>query len=133
MKFIIVICCVFVFSVSYFNKKQANRDLESFIGTWKGTSLCQVKNSPCHDEIVVYFITKGNSPDSCVMNANKIVNGKEEEMGTLYFRFDKTNNEIVSTAPNTEWKFKLRDGKLEGTLVYSNSLFRIIEAKRQAN
>lgn len=31
---------------------------QSFEGVWNGTSLCQVKNSPCHDEIVVYHISK---------------------------------------------------------------------------
>jgi hypothetical protein len=23
-------------------------------GNWKGTSICQVKNSPCHDETAIY-------------------------------------------------------------------------------
>jgi hypothetical protein len=34
------------------------------IGTWKGTSICQVKNSPCHDEVVVYRISKNNDVDA---------------------------------------------------------------------
>ena len=25
------------------------------IGVWKGSSICQIKNSPCHDETVVYY------------------------------------------------------------------------------
>ena len=28
------------------------------IGVWKGSSICQIKNSPCHDETVVYYISK---------------------------------------------------------------------------
>jgi hypothetical protein len=27
-------------------------------GTWEGTSLCQIKPSPCHDEHVVYRFAK---------------------------------------------------------------------------
>ena len=130
MKFIILISCIFVFSVSYLNKKQKRNDLESFLGTWKGTSLCQVKNSPCHDESVVYYITKGNTADSCNILANKIVNGAEEEMGIVACRFDKTNNELSSAADNALWNFKLKEGKLHGTLVLRNSLYRIIEASR---
>jgi hypothetical protein len=34
------------------------------IGTWKGTSICQVKNSPCHDENVVYHISKNKGVDT---------------------------------------------------------------------
>ena len=27
-------------------------------GAWRGSSICQVKNSPCHDEQVVFHISK---------------------------------------------------------------------------
>ena len=30
------------------------------IGTWKGTSLCQIKSYPCHDEQVVHHISKAD-------------------------------------------------------------------------
>src|SRR5205085_12051145 len=90
-----------------------NSTAQSLIGTWKGTSLCQVKNSPCHDEFVVYYITRGNTTDSCNIQANKIVNGVEEEMGLLLFKFDATKNELISTAYNSKWNFKLKDGKLQ--------------------
>lgn len=58
---------------------------QSFEGVWKGTSLCQVKNSPCQDEIIVYHISKGSTGKSYDVIANKIVNGKEENMGTIPF------------------------------------------------
>ena len=51
---------------------------QSFEGIWKGTSLCQIKNSPCHDEIVVYHISRDSTGKSYEVIANKIVNGKEE-------------------------------------------------------
>src|SRR5262245_1540087 len=85
-------------------KKLAANDL---IGNWKGTSLCQVKNSPCHDEMVIYYISKGNTADSITISANKIVNGVEEEMGILHFKIDAVRNEFVSTEYKSLWKFTL--------------------------
>ena len=61
---------------------------QSLVGDWKGTSLCQVKNSPCHDEKVVYHISKGSSDDSYQVDASKIIDGKEDSMGILNFTFD---------------------------------------------
>lgn len=103
---------------------------DSLVGTWKGTSLCQVKNSPCHDEIVVYHIKKGNTPDSCSIQANKIVNGVEEDMGTLSCKVDNVNNQLISLANGAKWVFKIRNGKMEGTLIYNNNLFRIIQVSK---
>ena len=60
---------------------------QSFEGTWKGTSLCQIKNSPCHDEIVVYHISKDSTGKSYEVIANKIVDGKEDYMGTIPFTY----------------------------------------------
>jgi hypothetical protein len=131
MKAIIILSCSFVLSVSYFNKTKQKHDIGSFIGTWKGTSLCQQKNSPCHDEVVVYYITKGNGADSCVIQANKIVNGVEEDMGPLPCKFDKNKNELNSTAYNSIWNFKLKDEKISGTLYVRNNLYRIIELAKQ--
>ena len=126
MKLFFFTACIFVCC-----KLQAQQStLENLLGVWKGTSLCQVKNSPCHDETNVYYITKGNSDDSCSIRANKIVNGKEEEMGTLPCRIDKENNEIISSSHNAKWTFKLKGEKLEGTLVYQNSLYRVIELSK---
>jgi hypothetical protein len=94
-------------------------------GVWKGKSICQVKNSTCHDEVVVYYITKGKTPNSFYIAANKIVNGSEEEMGTLHCVFDPKKNELTSTENNNLWTFKLDNDKLNGTLVDQKSLYRM--------
>jgi len=127
MKTIILLCCVFVFSVSYLNRSRKQSDLNSFIGTWKGTSLCQVKNSPCHDVTVVYYITKGRTDDSCTIRADKIVNGVEEDMGPLFCRFDKTKDELTAITGDATWNFKLKNKKISGTLIVRNTLYRIVE------
>ena len=45
------------------------------LGVWRGRSLCLVKPSPCHDEVVVYRITGVRGSDSIAVDARKIVDG----------------------------------------------------------
>ena len=89
-----------------------------------------MKNSPCHDEVVVYYITKGKTPDSCNILANKIVDGVEEEMGVLQYRYDEKTKELSSISNNSRWTFKLENEKLKGALTHNGSLFRLIEVTR---
>ena len=102
-------------------------------GTWKGTSVCQVKNSPCHDEIVVYHISQMSNPDSFRIAANKIVNNVEEEMGILEFSYNEAKHLLVSknATRNDVWSFTLTGNKLEGTLYYRNQLYRIVNLTKQ--
>src|SRR3982751_3388951 len=53
------------------------------VGTWRGTSLCLVHPSACRDEVVVYRITRVGTGDSLSIDARKMVNGQEEEMGVI--------------------------------------------------
>jgi hypothetical protein len=99
-------------------------------GTWKGTSLCQVKNSPCHDETVVYHISKNNGVDTFYINAGKIVNGVEEGMGILPFYYDKKTSQLRSNAYGT-WTFNIEGAKLEGTLFARGELYRKIKIYKQ--
>ena len=94
------------------------------IGIWKGTSICQIKNSPCHDEVVVYYISKAQGIDT-------IVNGKEEEMGIIGFKLDKKNNRLLSTDYNSLWTLTFKDKDLDGTLYQKGNLYRIIKLKKQ--
>jgi hypothetical protein len=45
---------------------QAAADASTPIGVWRGTSLCLVRRSACHDEVVVYRITRAQAGDSLV-------------------------------------------------------------------
>jgi hypothetical protein len=98
-------------------------------GVWRGSSLCQVKNSPCHDEVVVYHISKGKD-STYEIQMNKIVNGIEEEMGVLPCSYDSSHT-LRSTAFNGIWVFQLKEGKLEGTLMFRGQLYRIISLSRK--
>ena len=95
------------------------------IGTWNGTSICQIKNSPCHDETVVYHISKNRGVDTFYINGSKIVNGVEEEMGILPFVYNKKTNQLTSTAYGI-WTFNIEGAKLEGTLLSHGDLYRKI-------
>ena len=103
------------------------------IGVWKGTSVCQIRNSPCHDEQVVYHISKGDNANEFKLQANKVIQGVEKEMGTLIGTFNGKKKELIcSPKPDTIWKFKLTNQKLEGTLYYNKELYRIISVTKSS-
>jgi hypothetical protein len=85
-------------------------------GVWRGTSLCLVHPSPCHDESVVYRVTRLNVTDSLSIDARKIVNGQEEEMGVLSCRFDTSAGRATCTLPQGVWRFTVRGDSLVGEL-----------------
>lgn len=101
-------------------------------GTWKGTSLCQVKGSPCHDEIAAYHASKLPGGKTYRFQMNKVVNGKEEEMGVLDFVYDDASKTLTATnmgrGAKGLWRFKLDGKNIHGTLTLGDStLYRIIE------
>src|SRR5215831_8698550 len=102
-------------------------------GTWKGTSLCQVKNSPCHDEIAVYHISKGTHDKTYIIRGNKVVNGVEEEMGILDALYDDTKHTLTINTKDKQgrgslWLFKIEGKQMHGTLTTDEKvLFRVIE------
>ena len=104
-------------------------------GIWKGTSLCQVKPSACHDENVVYHISK-KSANVYTIQANKIVNGAEEDMGTFNsVVYDETKQTLTFTMNDRQqrsnvWLFKLDGMQMHGTLTQETTLFRIVELKK---
>jgi len=86
------------------------------VGTWRGTSLCQLRLSACHDEVVVYRITRTRTTDSLSMDARKIVDGQEEDMGVLGCRFDATSARLTCAMRNGVWDFTIRRDSLVGEL-----------------
>lgn len=103
-------------------------------GTWKGTSLCQVKSSPCHDEIAVYHISKAPNGKNYTMVGNKMVNGVEEEMGTFDAVYDEAKHSLtIATRDNrgSVWLFKIDGKQMHGTLtVDEKTLYRLVELKK---
>ena len=95
---------------------QAPAAAPTAVGVWRGTSLCRVRPSPCHDENVVYRITRVNASDTLSLDGRKIVNGQEEEMGVLECRFAAPGARLTCTMPNGVWNFEIRGDSLVGEL-----------------
>ena len=115
----------------------------SIAGTWEGDSLCTVRDSPCHDEHVIYEIARDTTAENNAdrsrfgwkMDAFKIVNGEKQFMGTIPCSFD-ANKQALSCVTNARtqgyWEFIFEGGSFRGTLRLGaeKTLFRKIAAKR---
>ena len=93
------------------------------VGNWKGESLCVNKEKfpACNDEQVVYHIKKSAAaPDVVTIAADKIVNGKPEEMGVFDFKYDSGKGtlmcEFTRNAGRGVWEFAIKGDSMEGTL-----------------
>lgn len=113
---------------------------DAFLGEWNGTSSCvdKVKFPACKDETVVYHVTPSSVGDSHVtLAADKVVDGKAANMGTLDFRFDSSvkawTSEIKNPGVNALWSFQITGSELSGTLVElpSHALIRKVTAKKR--
>jgi hypothetical protein len=85
------------------------------LGEWHGRSTCLVKPSACHDEIVIYSIRRDSvHRDSLTMQADKLVNGARDFMGTL--RCGWTAPTLTCPMRGDWWRFTLRADTLVGSL-----------------
>ena len=105
---------------------------QTFEGVWKGTSTCQVKNSPCHDENNVYYISKGKGK-KYESKGYKIVDGKEDFMGTIVFMYDEKQDVYISDDKDSgsKWEFKVSNNTMRGTFVSKGILYRVVELKKE--
>jgi len=101
------------------------------VGVWRGTSVCLVRPSACHDETVVYRIARTNATDSVTVDARKIVGGEEQEMGVLNCRFTASNRSLVCVIPQGTWQFRVSADSLVGELRHpDNTKFRDVRTIR---
>ena len=111
------------------------------VGNWKGESLCVNKEKfpACNDEQVIYHIKKSAAAsDAYTIAADKIVNGKPEEMGVFDFKYDSGKNTLVCEFTRNErrgvWEFVIKGDSMEGTLTTlpEKYLVRKIKVKRES-
>jgi len=105
-------------------------------GTWEGTSLCQIKPSPCHDEHVIYRFTKTGTREYR-LEAYKVVNGQEQYMGPIDFSLDAAGHLLSGSNKDRAgvvhpWLFTVRGTHISGkTLTGPNGqVFRLIEVDK---
>jgi hypothetical protein len=91
------------------------------VGVWRGRSTCLVRPSACNDEIVVYRLTRVNASDSLAVDARKIVNGQEVDMGVVSCRATPTGAQLTCIMPGGVWRFTIRGDSLVGELTLSDS------------
>src|ERR1035437_547186 len=102
---------------------QKKGDLTSLFGDWTGESKCVGNNPYCHDEVVVYHISRSGADASKVtISADKIVNGKPEFMGELDFTYDSPKQtltgefKIPRTGGKGVWLYQVNGNHMDGTL-----------------
>jgi len=109
----------------------------SIVGNWYGDSVCQVKNSPCKTEKVVYRIIQADDNGTkFLMQADKIINEKPEFMGVIEFNFDAasktlTNKALAGKFKDSVWKFTVGDKEMEGVLTLPDgTIYRRIKVTK---
>jgi len=86
------------------------------VGTWRGTSTCEIRLSACRDESVVYRITRTATRDSLAMDGRRIADNAEVEMGVLGCRLDASGARLTCAIPRGVWRFTIRGDSLVGEL-----------------
>jgi len=102
-------------------------------GTWRGQSSCEQKESACRDETVVYRLSPlQDKPGSFSVSADKIVDGKAVNMGTLEFRYVEDQHALVCEYAQGVWRLSVDGEKIEGTLTRPDgSLFRRVALHKE--
>jgi len=102
--------------------KDVSDSLSKVLGEWEGESVCVDKNRPaCKDEHVIYHITKKDGEaDAVTMHADKVVDGKPEEMYVQDFKYDASKNtlrgEFNVNGTHGVFEYVIDDDGMEGTL-----------------
>ena len=108
---------------------------DSPIGTWRGQSTCLVRASACRDEDSVYRVAPVEKSETRVtLEANKIENGQEVNMGTSECSYSSSTHVLNCPLPNgSTVRFELKGDTLNGTMTRADgSAWRKIELRRSA-
>src|SRR5580765_641170 len=126
---------------------QAGKSAAPIAGQWEGESLCTVPSSPCHDEHVLYEISRAPSPvgnpsariapRDWKIDAYKIVSGEKQFMGTIGCSYDEARKELScsgNSKAQDDWEFSVEGGTMRGRLVIGaeKTLYRKISLKKSA-
>lgn len=112
--------------------KPAPADSDSLVGDWRGDSICVVRPSACNDEKALYhFKQLGGQPNRFSLQADKIVNGQAEEMGTMECGYAPEKHAVTCSTPKLVLHLTLKGKSLAGTMNLSDgTLWRNITLRR---
>lgn len=105
------------------------------IGTWRGQSTCLVKASACRDEDSVYRVAAVEKSETRVtLEANKIADGKEVNMGTSECAYSSSTHVLNCPLPNgSTVRLTLKNDVLSGTMTLADgTAWRTIALRRSA-
>ena len=116
----------FVFAIATASPLLLAQGASAFSGTWRGQSSCEQKESACRDEAVVYRVSPSqDKPGLFAVSADKIVDGKAINMGTLEFRYIDADRALVCENSQGVWRLSVDGAKMKGTLIRPDgTLFR---------
>jgi hypothetical protein len=116
---IIGFCLIAAVLFAQDNKKPPS--ITRLVGDWKRTSLCQVKPSPCHDEVIVLRMSNPrNDSGKISVQADKIVDGSPVTMAISDWTYDAEKGQLTWTMPNGTWELNLAADQMNGTLKLPN-------------
>jgi hypothetical protein len=117
--------------------KKDSDSLSKVLGDWEGESVCTGNRPACKNEHVVYHIKKKEGEaDAVTVAADKIINGKPEEMGVLECKYDGSKStltcEFTVNSTHGVFEFTIKGDEMEGTLklLPSGTLGRNIKVKK---
>jgi hypothetical protein len=116
----VVLLSSFLLSSSFLTFPSEPLDLAPAVGTWEGESKCTMPNSPCKDEHVIYHTAVDKSgPNKVRLDAYKVVDGKQESVGTLdcTYRAGEILDCFTNTAKKDRWEFKIFHDRMIGSLI----------------
>ena len=102
---------------------QDKSDDSKLFGDWTGESKCVGSNPYCHDEVVVYHISRSKTDQAKVtIVADKIVDSKPEPMYGFDFDYDRKKQTLTAefkiprTGGKGIWFYHIDGDKMDGTL-----------------
>jgi hypothetical protein len=86
------------------------------VGTWRGSSVCVSRTPSCTDEVIVYRIVQKGARDSLLVDARKIVDGREMNTGSFACQLNAARAYITCVVPEGKWRLRTRRDSLVGQL-----------------
>ena len=113
--------------------------VQEIVGTWSGSSVCSDRQAApsCNDERVIYEINASSGkPDTVLVKADKIVDGKRVSMGDLEFTRDAKSgswtSEFETPRSHGLWRLTVNGATMTGTLTLlpSKAVVRKMDLRR---
>jgi hypothetical protein len=131
------LCVAITFNLTAVAQKNASENAHplnnvSPLGDWRGNSICQVRESACHDEDSLYHVSGlSEKPGWYSLKADKLVDGKPVTMGTTECSYDAKQSTLECTFPRGKLRFTVEEDKMEGAMTLPDkTLWRKISLKK---